>query len=248
VEKQLAQVMGPTTVPRAALARAPPLVPPSPHHRGAIQLPPGALQGALASGFGGAVAASASSAHTPLALPAPSDAGTVAASLAGRSPVATAPAAASVAGAVHGAPGSGGATQRLQLDKLLSLLESGLPLGGDVKVRLLAARGLAGGADRHTHPYARLTVGPTSVTSPPVWNSSEPVWDHEETFEEVPATLNLVVEVWSLPHAGAQQLLAASAAELEAASTFLGCVTVGALVLGCCWGWTVVPTSKLWAC
>jgi hypothetical protein len=43
----------------------------------------------------------------------------------------------------------------------------------------------------------------------------------------VPATLDLVVEIWSLPHAGAQQLLSASPTELEAASTFLGCVTVG---------------------
>jgi hypothetical protein len=44
---------------------------------------------------------------------------------------------------------------------------------------------------------------------------------------QVPATLDLVVEIWSLPHAGAQQLLSASPTELEAASTFLGCVTVG---------------------
>jgi hypothetical protein len=182
VEKHLAQVMGPTAVPRAALARAPPLVTPQAPHR-AAQLPGGLLPG---SSHGGAAGSSSGAGGLP-ALPAPSDAGTTAASLASRAPAGGGgTAAASVATAVHGGPGSGGAgPQRLQLDKLLSLLESGLPLGGDVKVRLLAARALAGGAERHTHPYARLTVGAASVTSPPLWATSEPVWDHEETFEEV---------------------------------------------------------------
>ncbi len=212
VGKQLSLVMGPTAVPRAAMARAPPLVPSSPQHSPRV----GAAVIVAALGGGGGLSLPERAGGQLLALPVPpggaaaGDAGTVS----------------SVPGAAP--PGSGGGgTQRLQLDKLLSLLESGLPLGGDVKVRLLAAKGLAGGVDRHTNPYARLTVGPTSVTSPPVFNSSGPSWDHEETFEEVPATLDLVVEVWSLPHSGAQALLAASAAELQAASTFLGCVTVG---------------------
>lgn len=127
----------------------------------------------------------------PLALPAPPATASHSDRAPGQTlPVAAAGGVAAPAVATSAAPGSGGAVQRLQLDKLLSLLESGLPLGGDVKVRLMSARGLAGGADRHTQVYARLAVGAESMQSPPVvmtGGGGEPlwVWDHEETFEEV---------------------------------------------------------------
>jgi hypothetical protein len=170
------------------MARAPPLVPfgPSPppgaagaHHHAPLLRQQQALAApaALRALSGAGDRDGAPMPQQLLALPPPPPTG-MAGTLAGHAP--PAPQAAAPAS-------SGGGVQRLQLDKLLSLLESGLPLGGDLKVRLLAARGLAGGADRHTNAFGRLVVGGAGAQSPPVWGSSAPAWDHEETFEEVGA-------------------------------------------------------------
>eukprot|EP00775_Hariotina_reticulata_P006353 gene6353-6586_t len=113
---------------------------------------------------------------------------------------------------------------KLYYDKLTLLLDSGLPLGGNCKVKLLSARGLAGAGSVAAERYvatcaARLVVaGRAPVVSGVAalqqrQQDEEVVWDFEELLAEVgvkcsaeaglqvTALSELVIEIWGLPSA-----------------------------------------------
>ncbi|KAL6762638.1 hypothetical protein V8C86DRAFT_613892 [Haematococcus lacustris] len=102
-------------------------------------------------------------------------------------------------------------------------------IGGDLRVRLISARNLPPPDRADMHIYAQVKVkGLLAATSIIPYTTTAPSWQFEESFRDVAASSELVVEVWGL--AGSQRVkdkastLAADTG--PAGATFLGCVEV----------------------
>lgn len=73
-----------------------------------------------------------------------------------------------------------------------------VPIGGDLKVRIISARGLRN-LDRLQHVYAKAMVRDQVTMTNMVMSSKEPEWRFEDVFRDVPASAELTIEVWGIP-------------------------------------------------
>ncbi|KAF5841304.1 hypothetical protein DUNSADRAFT_13577 [Dunaliella salina] len=70
--------------------------------------------------------------------------------------------------------------------------------GGDLKVRIISARGLRN-LERLQHVYAKAMVRDQVTMTNMVMSSKEPEWRFEDVFRDVPASAELTIEVWGIP-------------------------------------------------